>query len=371
MKQITGKLFIIGGYGNIGHTFVEASLNQGDFDYIIAGPNINDAENLCQRLTRRYPATVFKAEQFNVHEKADYAKIPADADCVINCAGSFHTQNHLLPTYCAKKGFDYCDTALNSNYVAGIHGLNDLAQTYQTRVIAGCGVLPSLTTAIIDEKAKQFSLVEQIDIAYHMETPKGLGLSTLKCLLHECGKPIESYGRNQQNTRYAGLNLHRRFYGDNLGFKWQTYANFPENILLPQRFENLKEINTFFGTTPAWHNFIFWGLSGLVRFKVVPSGLWAPFSFFNQSGRGDCSALVIRMTGTSESYQPLKVMTKVIGEQGSGALLSALSLLTIVKKILQKKFHPGAYPAMHCFTVAEYQALIEGQIYFTEDSFEE
>jgi saccharopine dehydrogenase-like NADP-dependent oxidoreductase len=172
MKKNTykGTLFIIGGYGQIGRLLINELLSTLYLRIVIAGKNLIEAENLKNELSRAYPSSSFSVCQFDVLNKSDYAKIvKASTTMLINCAGPFSDYDYALPTFCAQNNIHYVDTALTCNYICDIYQLDLLAKEKHTHIISGCGVLPSLSTAIIDEQSKAFSSLDKIEISFHPE----------------------------------------------------------------------------------------------------------------------------------------------------------------------------------------------------------
>lgn len=376
MLSTVPKIFVIGAYGQIGRLLIREILNECHANIVIAGLCEDKASNLTLELSREYRRVVCEYCQFDVKKQEDFEKITvSEASMVINCAGPFGDYDYSLPRFCAEYGLVYMDTALDRNYICDIYQLDELAKQHQAVIISGCGLLPSLTTTIIDEMGKKFDNIEKIEIAFHAESKNGLGSATVRTLLAKLGKPYTCIEHGKVAQQYVGQKIHRRYFGDSFGYKWQSNFDAPELGLIPKRFPGLNTMSAYIGTTPKYVDWFFWMMSWFVRWNILSTWRKLPTFIFdkvlaNKYGKGGREALVVRLTGTGETIQPLKVVWSLIAEKGEGCYLSAITAGIIARKVINTKFHYGAYPCINLFTLQEFIDQLDGRaVYYLKDEF--
>ncbi len=88
----------------------------------------------------------------------------SDAFAVVNLAGPFIAGEYPVARECARRGVHYVDIACGREYVAGINVLNRRAQANGSLVVAGAGVSPAISAALIDSLAPDFDQIQEIDV---------------------------------------------------------------------------------------------------------------------------------------------------------------------------------------------------------------
>jgi hypothetical protein len=165
----------------------------------------------------------------------------------------------------------------------------------------------------------------------------------------------------------VGQNIHRRYFGDNLGVRWQSNFDLPELKLLFERFPKIKNLHAYIGTKPKVYDWMFWLLSWPVRWKIIKSWrYWPKFIenkiLFKKYGKG--------ITGTDQNYQPLKIMCSIIADKGEGCYLSAITAALVINKMIAEKYQFGAYPCINLYSTEEFKNRLEGRaIYYLHEVF--
>ena len=246
------------------------------------------------------------------------------------------TNQFVQACIASKTHYINLNSKATASHISSIMQFNAQAQSQGVVLISGAGIFPGLSSVLVDAFLPRFTCLQEIAFGFSFST------MVLKKYLTDLGQPFRRLEQGRWKKVYGYKNLHRHYYGDNIGFRWQCNVNKPDLTLFPARYPDLKTSTVHEGCRP-----------GFLFSKKTPAGL------------------VMRLYGTDQRYQPLEIKWQLVAEKGHDAYIHVLPALILAKKIAAAEIAPGSYPGLGLFTLSEFDAAIAPYaIYYTSEETE-
>lgn len=366
------KILVLGGYGNFGKRICALLAHDPHLQIIVAGRDLKKAKALVDRIKQENTQANIQEIMLDWRAPDFLQKLQEiKADIVIHSAGPFQGQEYIVAKACIESRTHYIDLSDGREFVTNIKQLDQKAKENNVVVISGASSVPGLSSVIVDTYAKQFAVLREIDFGIAPANKIERGEATITAILGYTGKSFQRLENGTWKTVYGWQNLHRHYYGDNIGLRWHGNCDIPDLVLLPEKYPTLKTVIFHAGLEVSTMHFILWQMSWLTRMKIIKN--WAYFNkpiialsrLFDRFGT-DAGGMYVRLRGSNHRYQPLEITWNLVAEQGDGPNIPAVPSLILVKKILQGKIEPGARPCLSMFSLNEFeQAISSWNIYYT------
>ncbi len=356
------KILILGGYGTFGKKITTKLAEDPHLQVIVAGRSLQKAQTLVDSIHKKNPNANVKALVLDWHKNDFSEKLKGNADVVIHSAGPFQGQDYIVAQACIDLKIHYLDLADGRDFVTHIGQLDAKAKENGVVVISGASSVPGLSSVIIDTYAPRFAILREIEFGIASANKIERGDATITGILGYLGKPFQRLENGQWKTVFGWQNLHRHYYGDNIGLRWHGNLDIPDLALLPARYPSLKSVVFHAGLEVSFLHLTMWHMSWLSRAKVVRD--WAFFHksitamsrWFSRYG-SDVGGMYVTMKGSSQRYQPLEINWNLVAEKGHGPYIPAIPSIILVKKILKGLIPPGAQPCLGMFTLKEFEKV--------------
>ena len=358
------KILILGGYGNFGKRIVEDLSSIKGITIVIAGRNINKAQNLANSLSDTANAQLI-AVSMDINS-GTFSNQLSDLSpfLVIHTSGPFQGQNHRVPLACIQADSHYIDLADDSHFVCEIDKLNQKAKDKNLSVISGASSVPGLSSAVLDYYTKEFSSIDSIDIAIAPGNKAERGEATIRGILSYTGKPFASFKKGMNTSSYGWMNVRKLDFGGIVGKRWLANVDVPDLSIYPKRY-NVKN-NVIFQAgleLPALH-FSMYFMAWLTKLRLFRNWntLTKPivfmsnlFSFFG-TNKG---AMQISVTGSNNQQTKTTTWT-LFADNGVGPYIPTVSAIIIARKLIANETTvTGATPCLGIYKLAEFTPFIK------------
>ena len=162
-------------------------------------------------------------------------------DVVIHCAGPYQGQDYRVAQASLACGAHYFDLADARDFVADFGSCNDARAIAAGRAaISGASTLPALSAAVIDDLARGFSRIDEIDIAIAPAQRSPRGSATICAVLGYAGRPFTWLEDGAWRTVYGWQALQRARFP--FGTRIAAACNVPDLALLPMRYPGVRSV---------------------------------------------------------------------------------------------------------------------------------
>jgi saccharopine dehydrogenase-like NADP-dependent oxidoreductase len=347
------------------------------FEIIIAGRDLIKAEAAVSQLHKLYPDAAVKSIALDWQAEDFVEKLQqCHPDILVHTAGPFQNQHYSVANTCIDLKINYLDLADAREFVSEIKILNEKAKSQEVVVISGASSVPGISSMVIENFAKDFAILREIDFGISPGNQIDRGQATLEAILSNLGKPSQRLEKGLWKTAYGWQNLHRQYYGDNIGLRWHANCDIPDLTLLPEKYPSLKTVVFHVGLELPFLHFMMWSMSWLTRLKLVKD--WSKAAkyllkishWFDNIGTAN-SGMMIHLSGSNHRFQPLDITWTLVAEKGDGPNIPIIPAYILIKKISQGHIEPGAQPCVSLFTLEEFeQVALKWHIYYTTQILE-
>ncbi|GCF94163.1 hypothetical protein NRIC_20540 [Enterococcus florum] len=176
------KLFIIGGYGDVGKAAVKELLVHTKQEIIIGGRHLHRANIFLETLD----TSRVSFRQIDVCDEATYFHQLADVSFVLMCLS---TKTMEFAAYCLKKGIHYLDISASSRPTMQLVELKKA--DIRASAILGIGICPGLSTLLARELSKKFDVVTKTELSLLLGIGDHYGKDALMWLLDHLSRPFD------------------------------------------------------------------------------------------------------------------------------------------------------------------------------------
>jgi saccharopine dehydrogenase-like NADP-dependent oxidoreductase len=371
------RILVLGGYGIFGKRICQILADDPNLQIIVGGRDQKKAEKLIEKIKTEIPDADIIPFQIDWQSQDFEQKLKAcQANILIHSAGPFQGQDYKVAHACIDAKIHYIDLSDGRAFVSEIKQLDEKAKAQGVIVISGASSVPGLSSVVVDKFAEKFGILREIDCGIAPANQIERGNATISAILGYTGKPFQRLENGEWKTVYGWQNLHKHYYGDNLGLRWHGNCDIPDLILFPERYPLVKTVVFHAGLEVTLLHLILWNMSWLSRIKLIKN--WSFFikpivfmsNLFNRFGT-DAGGMYIRMYGSSQKYQPLEVVWTLVAEKGQGPYIPTVASVILTKKILKGEITPGARPCLGMFSLDEFDDVIsKWEIYHTVEETE-
>ncbi len=371
------SVLVLGGYGNFGQKLSILLAQEPNLHVIVAGRNKQKAQALVDKIVKSNPSASISALALDwLDESFSTALKEANPQILIHTAGPFQGQDYKVANTCIALNIHYLDLSDGREFVTHIVELDERAKANNVAIISGASSVPGISSVVIEHYAKKFGIMREIDFGIAPANKIERGDALIQAILGYTGKPFLRLEKGKWVTVFGWQNVHRHYYGDNLGLRWHANCDIPDLVLLPKKYPMLSTVEFYAGLEVPLLHFGLWGMSWLTRAKVIKN--WTYFyksiaamsRWFSRSGT-DAGGMYIRLAGSSKRYQPLEINWILVAEKGHGPYMPIIPCLILVKKLLQGSVAPGARPCFEMFSLEEFEDVItQWSIYTTVEETE-
>jgi len=346
---LTGKILILGGYGNFGKRIAHA-LAKKQVPIIIAGRNKEKAVALQLQL----PAAEIAV--FDVTHELPEQLERLKPTVVINTCGPFQTSNYEVARICIAHGVHYIDLADGRDFVTGIDTLDEEAKSSSVTVISGASTVPGLSSAVIEHFRHEFSTIDSMTYGISPGQKAERGLATTQGILSYVGKRLKPFAGNAR--AYGWQDIYQQTYPE-LGKRWMANCDIPDLDLLPAAY-GIGSIRFSAGLELGSLHLGLWALSWLVRIGIpielsrYARTLLAVSDQLNCFGSAHGGMHVI-LRGRDHQQKPHERRWFIIAKDGDGPQIPCVPAILLATRLARgEALLPGAYPCVGSVTYEDY-----------------
>ncbi|HVZ03058.1 MAG TPA: DUF4166 domain-containing protein [Dongiaceae bacterium] len=362
------RVLVLGGYGTFGGRIVRLLAAQRRFAIVVAGRSPARAEAFARSLGD--PAVTAAALD---RDTADAAALRRHEPwLVIDASGPFQGEAALaypIVRAAMEVGAHYIDIADALDFVAGIDRFDAQARAAHLTVIAGASSVPTLSSAVIAELARDFDALLEVEIAISSSNQASLGRSVNAALLSYAGKPIRvrRFGLWRkvaalQDWQSVDIEVPGRA---PLVARLVAPCEVPDLALLPVRYPGLRKAMFRAGTELPILNRGSGALARLVAWGLLPSlapltGLAGrAFALLRRFG-GKRSGMIVDLRGRRGAGFVARRWS-VLAEEGDGLWIPGMAAALLAGKLDRGEVEPGARPGLGVLDLADFRALFAGR----------
>lgn len=356
-KPLTQRVLIIGGYGNFGSFISKTLAKETYLQVIVAGRSSQKAQAFIKTIEAINPVEAVKIDISNNDLSRNLAL--TKPDIVIHTSGPFQSQSYTVAEACINAGIHYIDLADGRHFVSDIVKLDAIAKQKSVLVISGASSVPCLTSALVDYYQPQFKILEHLDYGITTAQRTARGLATTAAILGYTGKRFETLINGSPKKIFGWQDLKARKYS-RLGWRLLGNCDVPDLAIFPQRYPAIKTIRFYAGLEIPFIHLTLWGLSWMVRAKIIrnleghATLLLRLSHLFDWLGSSK-SAFHMSMSGKDDKGLKKNITFELTAKSGDGPYIPCMPAILIAKKLALKEITEcGAYPCVGFISRDEY-----------------
>lgn len=286
---------------------------------------------------------------------------------VIDCSGPF--QNYGDAPYAFAEavlnaGAHYLDIADGAEFVAGITALDRVAKDNGVCAWSGASTTPALSSAIVADLIQGLDHVELIETAILPGNKTPRGLSVMRAILGQVGRPFARTRAGRVETAFGwgeGTILAPRVGGDALTPRHASLVNTPDVALFPRHFKADTvtaraglELGLFHRSLTALRHIVpRFGITSLERLSRPLLRLSNQFLRFGS----DAGGMRVRVQGLIGQARHERIWDMIIPD-GHGPKTPVQPAALLLDRLLTGQAEAGARPAVAAFTRAQAEAQL-------------
>jgi short subunit dehydrogenase-like uncharacterized protein len=348
------SIVVLGGYGNFGQRIVAALAGDSRCRVLVAGRNAQRAESVAKEARGN-------AEPFEVdcHSSRFAEKlVRANAGLVIHTAGPFQEQNYSVPRACIDAGAHYVDLADARGYVCNIRELDTAAKRNDVLVVSGASSLPALSSAIVDQLARQFASIESIEYGI-TSGARPPGQATMNGVLAYAGKSFTQWRQGRWQHAHGWQDIVLRQYPRPIGLRLLASCDVPDLQLFPERYAPVRTIVFRAGVAHHSSMLAIWLASWAIRLgwmkSLVPHVPRLHRLALERARSGSkYSAMYVTLRGHDAQSKPISRTWTLIAGNDHGPYIPCFPAIALARKLMGNEISArGAMPCVGLLTVEE------------------
>lgn len=354
---MTGKVLILGGYGNFGKRIARALAGSGT-SVVIAGRDATRAQACAAEL----PHGLAEAVAFDVRHDLPERLSGIRPAVVVNTCGPFQTSDYSVAETCIDAGAHYIDLADGRDFVTGIAALDSRARGRGVAVISGASTVPGLSSAVIEDFRSEFAEFHTLRFGISPGQKAERGLATTQGILTYVGKPLRAHADDDAPS-YGWQDIYRQEFPQ-LGKRWMANCDIPDLDLLPLKY-GFRSIRFSAGLELAPLHLGLWALSWLVRLGAplhlprFANWLLKASNLFDRFGSADGGMFMV-LTGLDHDRRPLERSWFIIAKDGEGPQIPTIPAIILARKAACGELDfRGASACVGLVTLDEYLRELE------------
>lgn len=353
------RILILGGYGFFGTLLVKRLVRNPQYDVIIAGRQIEKAQQLVTALFN-CEAKISSAAIDAANSKELFKALKSLAPkVVVNTCGPFQSQDYSVAKVCIEAGCHYIDFADGRDFVAKIDQLHENAVRKNVLVISGASSVPALSSAVVDSLSNEFAALKHIEIGISPGNKTDRGLATVAGILSYCGGPISIWRNGKPENVYGWLGAIRHRYPDPIGNRWLSDCDVPDLELFPRRYPSVDSVRFRAGLElPVLHSGMV--LMSLLR-RIGCIANWSRYAlelknaseWFRRFG-SDHGGMHVQLSGLNSEGSLKRIVWTLVATNGDGPFVPVLASAAIIQKMSRGGLClSGAMPCMGIVSLDE------------------
>lgn len=335
---------MLGGYGNFGARICRALSGDAGLEVVAAGR--------CARANLRLDT--------EHHEFADRLA-RARPDVVVHCAGPFQGQDYRVAKAALAARAHYVDLADGRQFVTRFaKALDDQARAAGRVAVTGASTLPALSSAVVDEVARRFAAIREVQIAIAPGQRAPRGVATISAVLSYCGRKFKWLSDGQWRDAWGWQELSRlRFAG--AGVRWAAACDVPDLELFPSRYPSLHTMNFRAALEFSAQHFALWLAAALRRGGVpLPLERWASpldrlASMLGPFG-GEKAGMLVSVAGEKANGSFERVEWHLTVQASTGPEIPCLAAILLARRLARGGLaEPGALACMGLLQLADFE----------------
>jgi saccharopine dehydrogenase-like NADP-dependent oxidoreductase len=359
-------VLIIGGYGFFGERLARRLASAADLDVIIAGRNLVAAQNLASGLQTAGGARVSARHLDATDPQLSDTLRTIGPQVVVHTSGPFQGQTYHVAESCIEAGVHYLDLADGRDFVAGIGALNRGARQANVLVVSGASSVPALSSAVVDEAAKDLSRIDAIDIGISPGNRTDRGIATVRAILSYCGAAFPAWIDARLQNVYGWCDATRYSYPAPVAGRWLSRCDVPDLELFPTRYAGVKTVTFRAGLELAPLHIGMCTLAWLKRMGLISD--WARYAqplhrIGNLCKRfgSDSGAMHVEIRGKNLSGAQVHRRWILIARDGDGPYVPTMASAALIRKLARNEIDArGAMPCMGMLEVSDFVAQMQG-----------
>ncbi|MGH8583873.1 MAG: DUF4166 domain-containing protein [Gammaproteobacteria bacterium] len=350
-------VLLVGGYGVFGGRLSRLLAGEPGLRLVVAGRSLERAQRFCMA----HGGVPFAFDRDGDLRKQLEALAPA---IVIDAAGPFQSYGsdaYRLARAALAAGAHYLDLADDADFVFGIGTLDELAKATGRVAISGASSVPAISSAAADALVGGLSRVTLIESVILPGNRAPRGLSVVRAVLSQVGKPIHLW-RGGEWTTAPGWSALRRIDlqvagADAIEGRWCAVIGAPDLVMFPPRY-GARSVLFRAGLELLVLHLGLWLASWAPRLGIVrslepfaePMGWIARRTLRFGSDRG---GMIVTVVGRDAAGQPVRRTWSLVVEADDGPFVPAIPGYLLTRKILNDCPLSGARPCVGELTLGE------------------
>lgn len=354
---MTKTVLLVGGYGVFGGRLSRLLAGERGLRLVVAGRSLERAQRFC--MAHGGVPIAFDRDR-DLREQLG-AIAPA---IVIDAAGPFQSygaDGYRLARAVLETGAHYLDLADDADFAVGIGALDEVAKATGRVAISGASSVPAISSAAADALVGGLSRVTLIESVILPGNGAPRGLSVLRAVLSQVGRPIPLW-RGGEWTTAPGWSALRRTDLQVAGVgaiegRWCALIGAPDLVLFPPRYGARSVLFRAGLELPVLHLGL-WLISWAPRLGIVRS--LEPFAEPLRriakptlSFGSDRGGMIVTVVGRDAAGQPVRRTWSLVVEAGDGPFVPAIPAYLLTRKILNDCPTAGARPCVGELTLGE------------------
>jgi NAD(P)-dependent dehydrogenase (short-subunit alcohol dehydrogenase family) len=279
---------------------------------------------------------------------------------VIHCAGPFQGQEYRVASAALAAGAHYIDLADGRAFVAGFaQAMNEQARAADRIALSGASTLPALSSAVVDELARRFARLEEIEISIAPGQRAPRGAATLGAVFSYAGRPFRWLSGGAWRDAWGWQELKRLRFAT-MGTRWAAACDVPDLELFPARYSGVRTVEFRAALEFPLEHFALWGAAGLRRLGVpLPLERWAGSldrmaSLLDGFG-GEYGGMVVAATGTTPDGKRARFEWHLTAPALDGPEIPCMAAILLARRLTRGAIaERGAFACMGFLSLADF-----------------
>lgn len=351
--SLVKTVLLVGGYGVFGGRLSRLLAGERGLRLVVAGRSLERAQRFC--MAHGGVPLAFDRDGDLREQLGGIA--PA---IVIDAAGPFQSygsEGYRLARAALETGAHYLDLADDADFALGIGTLDEVAKATGRVAISGARRVPAISSAAADALVGGLSRVTLIESVILPGNRAPRGLSVVRAVLSQVGKPIRLWRGGEWTTAPGWSALRRTDLQGAIERRWCAFIGAPDLVLFPPRYGARSVLFRAGLELPVLHLGLWlasWGPRlGIVR-SLEPFA--EPLRWIAKPTRSfgsDRGGMIVTVVGRDAAGQPVRRTWSLVVEAGDGPFVPAIPAYLLTRKILNVCPTAGARPCVGELTLGE------------------
>jgi hypothetical protein len=336
------RIVVLGGSGNFGARICRALGDDSSMQVLAAGRSSTAAP--IDIVSPEFPAALRRLAP----------------DIVIHCAGPFQGQDYRVASAALAAGAHYIDLADGRAFVAGFaQAMDGQARAADRIALSGASTLPALSSAVVDELARRFARIEEIEISIAPGQRAPRGAATLAAVFGYAGRPLKWLSGGAWRNAWGWRELKRLRFAK-MGTRWAAACDVPDLELFPTRYPGVRTVEFRAALELSLEHFALWAAAALRRIGVpLPLDPWAgPLdglaSMLDRFG-GEYGGMLVAVTGTKPDGMRARLEWHLTAPALDGPEIPCMAAILLARRLARGEIaERGAFACMGFLALADF-----------------